>query len=213
MSETERVLHVGDSFRYSTDDNANKMTDNMIDFFEQEASNDKNSNEARSRFLNLLLKNSLPDTEKILGHKDFARIQNEKAASMIEEHLMDLISIKRGKLKPFPESRNKENTDLFLTANDKEFAETKAVNMVEDSLSNAFRDKNFAQKAKLLLENLSQMRNSLSHGKPILNFKPSVVQNHMSYLNLAEIPILKADDVLGGIKQGTFDIVTGNMRA
>ena len=51
---------------------------------------------------------------------------NEKIAEMLEEHIMDLFCIKKGTMKPFPELKNNDNVDLFLTEADKDLAEKKS---------------------------------------------------------------------------------------
>lgn len=179
----------------------------------------KNKFEQNFDFLDIrLVKKSLNETDKIIRSPNISLITNDKKvndniAQMLEEHIMDLIDIRKGVMKPFLEPKNNENIDLFLTGSDKKLAEQKSINMVEDSLSNVFNNMNFADKAKLLLKNLSQMREGLYKGKPISVFKPSVVQKYLPHLNLRETPVLKAEDVLCEIKQGSFDVFTGLTKA
>lgn len=170
----------------------------------------RNKQKAASEFDFLdirLVKKSETQTDRIIGRANGADIQSKDAEEPIVEHLLDLISIRNGTMAPFEPPVQKENVDLFLTQGDKNIAEQGIINMVEDSLANVFRLLDFGNKAKVLLENLHQMREGLYYGKPISNIKQSVAQNHLKYLNIPDIQILKAEDVFEKIKRGTFDIV------
>lgn len=154
-------------------------------------------------------KASQNETTKILNWFEASKMYNKETSDMIVDHLLDLFAIRDGRMKPFPPLTKTENIDLFLTQNDKKMTEPKMINMVEDSLVNRFKSMNFDEKAKVLLENLSKMRNSLSNGKPILNINQSVIQKQLDFLKLPEVKILQATDVFEQIKNGSFDISNG----
>ena len=156
-----------------------------------------------------LIKNSLSETDKFLGNANIGDVKSPTAIDATTEHLLDLIAIRQGQKEPFLPPVTKYNVDLFLTGEEKKLAEREAVNMVEDSLLPAFKRMNPIDTVRVLLDNLSSMRKSLSNGNPILNLKQPVVQEHLPFLKLFDIPILNADEVLPNIEKNQFDIFKG----
>ena len=156
-----------------------------------------------------LIKKSPSETDKILGMVSSADIKTQAAENGVVEHLLDLISIRQGTMTPFEPPVQKENIDLFLTQRDKNIAEGGIINMVEDSLANILRQLDFGNKARVLLENINQMREGLYYGRPIANIRPHVVQDYLAHLNLPDMKILRAEDVFERIQHGSFDIVNG----
>lgn len=129
-----------------------------------------------------LTKKSLNPTEKLLNQLYTSNFGKKEQEEIIVNHILDLFSIKEGRKKDFLPLLHSENFDLFVTKNDKTLAESKMINMVEESLENILKTVSLKDKFKILLENLSQMRKNLSAGRPIVN-----------------------------IHQGIFDIVNGVM--
>ncbi|MDD3420128.1 MAG: hypothetical protein PHE78_05955, partial [Candidatus Gastranaerophilales bacterium] len=140
---------------------------------------------------------------QLLDHFDKSVLEDPNLAKKFSDRLVDALSF--DKTHTFDA---KGHLDLFLTNQDKKIAETKAVNMVEDSVDDfGFRIMNVVDRGKMLLDNLSQMRNSFSKGKPVLNIKPSVLKERLDHLDLKAVPVLEAKTVLQGLKQGSFDLV------
>jgi len=157
-------------------------------------------------------KASQNETTKVLNWFEASKMHSKEANAMIINHLLDLFAVNAGKMEPFPALAKTENIDLFLTQNEKKLTEPKMINMVEDSLVNRFIAMPFNQKAKILLENISQMRTSLSNGVPILNINQSVAQKQLEFLKVPEVKILQAADVFEGLKKGNFDISSGKFQ-
>jgi hypothetical protein len=170
----------------------------------------KNSTQLNFDFLDIrLVQKSQGETDKLLKIASREDITSKEVDEAILNHLLDLISIRNGKMKPFEPLVQKDNVDLFLTQKDKEIAERNAINMVEDSLVNVFRRLDVGNKVRVLLENLAQMREGLYYGKPISNIKAFVTQSHLNYLKIEDMKPLKAEDVLEKIQSGSFDIING----
>jgi hypothetical protein len=159
-----------------------------------------------------IAKKSMDETDRILRNASASDLANKDKQDALSIHLLELKAIRNGVMKPFQNYGKKENTDLFLTDKDKKLAENKITNMIEDSLSNILKKMDFTSKVKMLMNNLSQMRNNLSNGKPILNIDPEMAQKHLEPLNTTEIKTLNADEVLEGIRKGKFDIVSGDLQ-
>lgn len=138
-----------------------------------------------------------------------AQIKNDE--ENILNHLFDLISIRKGDKAPFPVLKTLENMDLFVTADEKKATEDKMVNMVEETLGDVFSKYGFKDGTRVLLDNLSQMRQGLSEGKPIVNIKASVAKKHLGFLNLDNLKAIDAEEAFEGIRSGKFDIVSGKM--
>jgi hypothetical protein len=103
-----------------------------------------------------------------------------------------------------------KNVDFFVTASDKEILEPQMRDIVTESLGKEHKLLPLDKKIKLLLENLSKMRENLSHGKPIEGLNKFVTTTYLrDSLDLSKAKTLKAEDAFEGIKKGNFDIVEG----
>ena len=189
-----------------------KGSDEVIDEICWYLQKKKKSQDPAFDFLDIrMVKKSADETDRILKNVNPSEVKNKDKQSAITSHLLEIMAIKKGVIQPFQTTGPKENLDLFLTDNDKIKAENKIINMIEESLANVFRLNDFNNKAKILLENLSAMRNNLSNGKPILNINPEVAHKHLEQLNAPNLKIMEADEVLEGIKKGKFDIISGDL--
>lgn len=157
-----------------------------------------------------LTKSAESQTKKLLGSNQFSKEKISNKLDEITEHILDLISIRKGNMQPFKQP-NVQNLDLFLTNKDKTIAASNARVIVEDSVVNSLRGIHLGDKARLLLDNLSKMRNNLSKGKPIINIKEQSLRKYLPHLMFEDIPVLQAEKVLDSIKKGSFNIIEGNI--
>ncbi len=111
-------------------------------------------------------------------------------------------------------AQNKESLDLFITENTKKIIEPKMGDLVTQSLEQSIMTLPFNEKVKRLLTNLNEMREAVSHGKPVLGLKPNVVSDYIrTCLNLERIQLNSAECAFEGIKKGSFDIVEGLIKS
>ena len=185
-----------------------EVLDEILWFMQKQS---KRKQELDMDFLDIRLKKKSPSaTEKVLRYTRTSEIDEKERLAIINDHILDLVSIRNRTMKPFAQREN-ENIDLFATGADKSTIEKKVREMVEASLELYRRRLSFLEKTKLLIDNLTLATDNMRKGKPIGNINPLVVKNSLDPLDLDTLPILPAERFFEGIQRGAFDILSGNL--
>lgn len=120
------------------------------------------------------------------------------------------IDIRNGFLVPPQILKADDKLDLFITGADKKIIEPKMDGILYETLEKNIATLPLTKKIKFLLDRLTAMRESVSHGKPIEGLNKYIVTDYMKdNLNIEKIKLLEAEDAFNGIQKGSFDITDG----
>lgn len=102
-----------------------------------------------------------------------------------------------------------ETIDLIITDNDKPAVQKSILNILADSISSKFGGRTFSEEMRIQADNESELTSNVAKGLPITNLRQNIVRDYLGFKFL-EITKFKAQEVLKGLQQKTFDVHSGS---